>query len=63
MGWYAMHSTEAKVAVKNCQLADLLKLPYESLPNLLTGLKGLVAMKHYSTNAFTLKTMAKKEAR
>lgn len=46
---------------KDSQLADFLKLPYESLPKLLAGLKGLVAMKHCSTNAFTLKTMAKKK--
>lgn len=50
-----------KTEVKDNQLADFLKLPYESLPKLLAGLKGLVALKHCSTNAFTLKTMAKKK--
>lgn len=50
-----------KQELKDSQLADFLKLPYESLPKLLAGLKGLVAMKHCSTNAFTLKTLAKKK--
>lgn len=50
-----------KQEIKDSQLADFLKLPYESLPKLLAGLKGLVAMKYCSTNAFTLKTMAKKK--
>ena len=49
--------------VKDNQLADFLKLPYESLPKLLAGLKGLVALKHCSTNAFTLKAMAKWQKR
>ena len=42
-------------------LADFMKLPYESLPKLLAGLKGLVAVKHCSTQAFTVKTLAKKK--
>ena len=50
-----------KKDVKDNQLADFMKLPYESLPKLLAGLKGLVALKHCSTNAFTLKAMAKKK--
>ena len=49
---------------KDNQLADFMKLPYESLPKLLAGLKGLVALKHCSTNAFTYaQSDAKKEAR
>lgn len=47
--------------LKDTQLADFMKLPYESLPKLLAGLKGLVALKHCSTNAFTIKTMSKKK--
>lgn len=50
-----------KKDVKDNQLADFMKLPYESLPKLLAGLKGLVALTHCSTNAFTLKAMAKKK--
>ena len=50
-----------KKDLKDTQLADFMKLPYESLPKLLAGLKGLVALKHCSTNTFTIKTMSKKK--
>lgn len=50
-----------KKEAKDNQLADFMKLPYESQQKLLAGLKGLVALKHCSTNAFTLKAMAKKK--
>ena len=54
-------TSKFKKEFKGSQLADFLKLLYESLPKLFAGLKRLVAMDHCSTNAFTLKTMAKKK--
>lgn len=54
-------TSKQKQEGKNNQLADFLRLPYESLHKSLTGLRGLVTLKHYSTNAFTFKTLAKKK--
>ena len=47
-------ASKLKKKHKDSQLANFLKLPYESLPKLFAGLKRLVAMDLCSTNAFTL---------
>lgn len=52
---------KSKKVEYQASLEDFIKLPYNSLPRLLTSLEGLCALKQRSTNAFTNKLVAKKK--